>query len=96
MTSNEAVPETPPDGGGKGLSTRRAVYGRVNGLIVNRLWKDNPSSRALRAQLRGAISRESGSVPAIWDLTLDDRSAYLGDEPTRGEKAVHGALTGSS
>ena len=93
MTSNDAVPETPPDGGGKGLSTRRAVYGRVNGLIVNRLWKDSPSSRALRAQLRGAISREAGSVPAIWDLTLDDRSAYLGDEPTRGEKAVHGALT---
>ena len=88
MTSNDAVPETPPDGAAKGLSTRRAVYGRVGGLIVNRLWKETPSARALRAQLRGALSREAGSVPKLWDLTLDDRPGYLGDE-----KAVHGALT---
>lgn len=93
MTSNDAAPETPSDGGAKGLSTRRAVYGRVSGLIANRLWKETPSARALRAQLRGALSREAGSVPELWDLTLDDRAGYLGDEPTRGEKAVHGALT---
>ena len=93
MTSNDAAPETPPDGAAKGLSTRRAVYGRVGGLIVSRLWKETPSARALRAQLRGALSQEAGSVPELWDLTLDDRPGYLGDEPTRGEKAVHGALT---
>ncbi len=93
MTSNDAAPETPPDGGVKGLSTRGAVYGRVGGLIVNRLWKETPSARALRAQLRGALSREAGTVPELWDLTLDGRPGYLGDEPTRGEKAVHGALT---
>ena len=93
MTSNDAAPETPPDGGAKGLSTRGAVYGRVGGLIVNRLWKETPSARALRAQLRGALSREAGTVPELWDLTLDGRPGYLGDEPTRGEKAVHGALT---
>ena len=93
MTSNDAAPETPPDSGATGLSTRGAVYGRVGGLIVNRLWKETPSARALRAQLRGALSREAGSVPELWDLTLDGRPGYLGDEPTRGEKAVHGALT---
>ncbi len=93
MTSNDAAPETPPDGAAKGLSTRRAVYGRVGGLIANRLWKETPSARALRAQLRGALSREAGAVPELWDLTLDDRPGCLGDEPTRGEKAVHGALT---
>ena len=32
-------------------------------------------------------------MPELWDLTLDDRPGYLGDEPTRGERAVHGALT---
>ena len=32
-------------------------------------------------------------MPELWDLTLDGRPGYLGDEPTRGEKAVHGALT---
>ena len=93
MTSNDAAPETPPDDGATGLSTHGAVYGRVGGLIVNRLWKETPSARALRAQLRGALSREAGSVPELWDLTLDGRPVYLGDEPTRGEKAVHGALT---
>ena len=90
MTSNDAAPETPPDDGATGLSTHGAVYGRVSGLIVNRLWKETPSARALRAQLRGALSREAGSVPELWDLTLDGRPGYLGDEPTRGEKAVHG------
>ena len=93
MTSNDAAPETPPDDGTTGLSTCGAVYGRVGGLIVNRLWKETPSARALHAQLRGALSREAGSVPELWDLTLDGRPGYLGDEPTRGEKAVHGALT---
>ncbi len=93
MTSNDAAPETPPDDGATGLSTHGAVYGRVSGLIVNRLWKETPSARALRAQLRGALSREAGSVPELWDLTLDGRPGYLGDEPTRGEKAVHGAPT---
>ena len=52
MTSNDAAPETPPDDGATGLSTHGAVYGRVGGLIVNRLWKETPSARALRAQLR--------------------------------------------
>ena len=32
-------------------------------------------------------------MPALWALTLDERPGYLGDDPTRGEKAVHGALT---
>ena len=93
MTSNDAAPETPPDNGATGLLTHGAVYGRVGGLIVNRLWKETPSARALRAQLRGALSREAGSVPELWDLTLDGHPSYLGDEPTRGEKAVHRALT---
>lgn len=77
MTSNDAAPETPPDGGVKGLSTRGAVYGRVGGLIVNRLWKETPSARALRAQLRGALSREAGTVPELWDLTLEDRKSVV-------------------
>ena len=41
----------------------------------------------------GALNREVGSVPAIWDLTLDKRKGGLSDGATRGEKAVHGALT---
>ena len=77
MTSIVADPETPPDQETRGLASHTSVYGRVNGLIVHRLSKDSPAARAQRAQLRGALGREVGTVPEIWDLTLDDRSGYL-------------------
>ena len=93
MTSNSAESGTAPIREVSGLSSGQAVRGRVNGLIVHRLSKDTPSARALRAQLRSALGKETGSIPAIWDLTLDDESQFLGNTPTRGEKAVHGALT---
>lgn len=93
MTSNSAESGTSPIREVSGLNSGQAVRSRVNGLIVHRLSKDTPSARALRAQLRSALGKETGSIPAIWDLTLDDESQYLGNTPTRGEKAVHGALT---
>ena len=93
MTSNSAESETTLIREVSGLNSGQAVRSRVNGLIVHRLSKDTPSARALRAQLRSALGKETGSIPAIWDLTLDDESQYLGNNPTRGEKAVHGALT---
>ena len=93
MTSNSVESGTTPIREVSGLSSGQAVRSRVNGLIVHRLSKDTPSARALRAQLRSALGKETGSIPAIWDLTLDDESRYLGNNPTRGEKAVHGALT---
>ena len=93
MTSNSAESGTAPIREVSGLNSGQAVRSRVNGLIVHRLSKDTPSARALRAQLRSALGKETGSIPAIWDLTLDDESQFLGNTPTRGEKAVHGALT---
>jgi len=93
MTSNSAESETAPIREVSGLNSGQAVRSRVNGLIVHRLSKDTPSARALRAQLRSALGKEAGSIPAIWDLTLDDESQFLGNNPTWGEKAVHGALT---
>ena len=93
MTSNSAESGTAPIREVSGLNSGQAVRSRVNGLIVHRLSKDTPSARALRAQLRSALGKEAGSIPAIWDLTLDDESQFLGNTPTRGEKAVHGALT---
>ena len=89
MTSNSAESGTTPIREVSGLSSGQAVRSRVNRLIVHRLSKDTPSARALRAQLRSALGKETGSIPAIWDLTLDDESQYLGNNPTRGEKAVH-------
>ena len=93
MTSNSAESGTASSRKVPRMNSGAAVRSRVNGLIVHRLSKDTPSARALRAQLRSALGKETGSIPAIWDLTLDDESQYLGNNPTRGEKAVHGALT---
>ena len=93
MTSNSAGSGTTPIREVSGLSSGQAVRSRVNGLIVHRLSKDTPSARALRAQLRSALGKETGSIPAIWDLTLDGEYKGRSDAPTLGEKAVHGALT---
>lgn len=93
MTSNSAESGPTPIHEVSGLSSGQAVRSRVNGLIVHRLSKDTPSARALRAQLRSALGKETGSIPAIWDLTLDGKYEGPSDTPTPGEKAVHGALT---
>ena len=93
MTSNSAESGTAPIREVSGLNSGQAVRSRVNGLIVHRLSKDTPSARALRAQLRSALGKETGSIPAIWDLTLDGEYKGRSDAPTLGEKAVHGALT---
>lgn len=93
MTSNSAESGTAPIREVSGLSSGQAVRSRVNGLIVHRLSKDTPSARALRAQLRSALGKETGSIPAIWDLTLDSEYKGQSDAPTPKEKAVHGALT---
>ena len=73
MTSNDAAPETPPDGAAKGLSTRRAVYGRVGGLIANRLWKETPSDiwAMSRPEARGLSTGLSLSGLSTRDRTRD-------------------------
>lgn len=93
MTSNSAESVAAPIRKIPRLKSGPAVRSRVNGLIVHRLSKDTSSARAIRAQLRSALGKETGSIPAIWDLTLDGGYEDLSDTPTRGEKAVHGALT---
>ncbi|MDC4232364.1 type I-E CRISPR-associated protein Cse2/CasB [Actinomyces sp. B33] len=61
---------------------------------ISRLRGPSPAAVAGRAHLRSAVGKEVGSVPAIWSLTLESGSEkLLGNEPTRGEKAVHLALT---
>ncbi len=91
MTSNSAESGTTPIREVSGLSSGQAVRSRVNGLIVHRLSKDTPSARALRAQLRSALGKETGSIPAIWDLTLDGEYQGSGsDAPTRERKQYTG------
>ena len=69
------------------------VKNRVRSVIKLRQTKDS-AAVAARAHLRSAAGREVGDVPAIWSYTLDSGSEKeLGQKPTRGERAVHTALT---
>ncbi len=69
------------------------VKKRVRSVIKRRQEKA-PAAVAARAHLRSAVGREVGDVPAIWAYTLDSGSEKeLGQKPTRGERAVHTALT---
>jgi len=58
--------------------------------------KNESASRATMAKLRRGIGKAPGSMPEIWDTTLDGLPETLtgkGSGPTRGEWAVHTALT---
>jgi len=58
--------------------------------------KNESAARATLAKLRRGIGKEPGSMPEIWDVTLDglpEKLAYKGSNPTYGEWAVHTALT---
>ena len=62
--------------------------------VIKRRQENTPAEVAARAHLRSAVGREVGDVPAIWSYTLDSGSEKeLGQKPTRGERAVHTALT---
>lgn len=88
----EAVSADKPKG--VDLSSVGGIKFRVRSVISGQLQGQGAWAVASRAQLRSALRREVGSVPAIWSLTLaDDFEKFRGDEPTRGERAIHTALT---
>jgi CRISPR system Cascade subunit CasB len=54
------------------------------------------AARATLAKLRRGIGKAPGSLPELWNVTLEGLPETLigrGNEPTRGEWAVHTALT---
>lgn len=58
--------------------------------------KNEAAARATLAKLRRGIGNEPGSMPALWDVTLNGLDESLSSKdgaPTRGEWAVHTALT---
>lgn len=65
---------------------------------ISRLYetKNESAARATLAKLRRGIGKAPGSMPELWDATLDGLPETLigkGNGPTRGEWAVHTALT---
>lgn len=100
MTSTpEVVPaggttDTDTSTGGGPLRTSDQVRNRVLRVAGHLLAGQSPYARAGRAQLRSALGKEVGSVPAIWQFTVDGGPSTWDDtEPTRGEIAVQTALT---
>jgi len=58
--------------------------------------KNESAARATLAKLRRGIGKAPGSMPELWDVTLDGLPETLtgkGNGPTHGEWAVHTALT---
>lgn len=67
------------------------VNGRVGALVRA---AESPSTRATLARLRGAVTREPGTVPEVWSVTIDGAPGTpRGDEPTAEERAIHLAMT---
>ncbi|MGO3795987.1 MAG: type I-E CRISPR-associated protein Cse2/CasB [Pauljensenia sp.] len=98
MTStHETDPTEDPSGAeawGGPLRTSEEVRNRVLQIAGHRLAGQNSYARAGRAQLRTALGKEVGSVPSIWQFTVDGGPSRRDDtEASRGELAVHTALT---
>jgi CRISPR system Cascade subunit CasB len=58
--------------------------------------QNESAARAMLAKLRRGIGKAPGSMPEIWNVTLDGMPETLsgkGSDPTPGEWAVHTALT---
>lgn len=71
--------------------TRNYVYGRIESLQSK-----TSATRSSLAKLRRGIGARPGELPELWQLTLERLPEELlskGSEPTRGEWAVHIALT---
>jgi len=71
----------------------RFVEGRLQRLLGGAA-SGTSATRATLANLRGAVARDVGSVPEVWEITLDGAPGRAdGDEPTAEETAIHAALT---
>ena len=75
--------------------TGRLVDSRLSGEsgLQNRYLHNEAQARGQMAALRGAIAREPGEVPEVWELTQVKVPDNAGDAPTPEEIAVHTAMT---
>jgi CRISPR system Cascade subunit CasB len=72
---------------------RQYVYNKIFHLLTN---KNDSATRAILAKLRRGIGKQPGGIPELWEITLGGLPEELtgkGSEATRGEWAVHTALT---
>lgn len=76
------------------LSDLGTEVGRRIDRLQTAVMADRSQAVATVAQLRHSVTKEPGSVPAIWELTVDGLPGRIyGDEPTYEERAAHAAMT---
>ena len=74
------------------------VYSHVNKKIFAISRMREAEARSVLARMRRGVGKHPGSTPELWEMTLDGLPEPLAGkgrmgEPTRGEHAVHTALT---
>jgi CRISPR system Cascade subunit CasB len=74
------------------LGETGAFVNKQIGRLVRTL--DSPATVAALAHLREARSREPGTVPSVWALTMEGApGSPRGDDATAEERAIHVAMT---
>jgi CRISPR system Cascade subunit CasB len=78
-------------------STKNVIFRHVQKQIARLSQSDNePFVRASLANLRRGLGKAPGSIPAVWEWTLNELPEQLlsqSGEPTYGEWAIHTAMT---
>jgi len=74
------------------------ICSHVNKKIFTIKNMREPEARSVLARMRRGVGKHPGSTPELWEMTLDGLheslvgKGHMG-KPTRGEQAVHTALT---
>lgn len=71
----------------------RMIGGRVQAIQDAYLLRRTSEASATLAALRHALGKEPGSVPSIWQITIEGVSDSSWDAPSWSERAAHDALT---
>lgn len=80
---------------GKATELARYVVGKVERIQAGLVDQQSSAAKATAARLRRALTRPTGSVPEVWEITLGGLPENLighGDVPSPAEQAAHTAL----
>ncbi|WP_296137273.1 type I-E CRISPR-associated protein Cse2/CasB [uncultured Tessaracoccus sp.] len=69
------------------------VVTRIRQLVGTDAATMSPNTRAVLAQLRQALGKEAGTVPAVWPVTLEGVPEMRAQQQRHVEAALHLALT---
>lgn len=80
---------------GRATDLARYVVGKIERIQAGLVDQQSSAAKATAARLRRALTRPTGSVPEVWEITLGGLPENLighGDEPSPAEQAAHTTL----